>query len=192
MQYHPEIHDYLFPFMMWENTQFWENTQPDWSSVWKVWDQIRAGFWKIPPWFPLKIVSLGLIWVSANLLKSLYFLWRVSSFCLPMVLSVFRNKLSQWWEFWWLWSRLWTVISCVPGCSDLPIEQPTMVQSGKSQVQGFVDLITVILGILWSWVTHLSSGLQSLRCAPGLSFPSVAKHFWEAEGILACCLATIL
>lgn len=89
-------------------------------------------------------------------------------------------------------SPVWTVISCVPGCSDLPIEQPTMVHSGKTLVQGSVDLITVILGILWSWVMHLNLGLQSLRCAPGLSFLSVAKHFWEAEGILACCLATIL
>lgn len=67
-----------------------------------------------------------------------------------------------------------------------------MVHSGKSVVQGSVDLITVILGLLWSWGMHLNLGLQSPPCTPGLSFPPVTKHFWEAEGILACCLATIV
>lgn len=78
-------------------------------------------------------------------------------------------------------SSVWTVISCVPGWSDLPVEHPTMVLSGMSPVQGSVDLITVILGILRSWGTHLNLGLQSLHWAPGLPFPPVTKHFWEAD-----------
>ena len=58
-----------------------------------------------------------------------------------------------------------------------------MVYSDVSLIQSVVDLITVILGILWSCGTHLDLGLQHLCCDPGLSFPPVAKHCWEAEGI---------
>lgn len=75
----------LISFFAASNFQVWENIQSEWRSIWKrqLWDQTRAGFWKITQWFP---VQESQFWINSGFQVSAK---KVSTFCQGSLLSFF-------------------------------------------------------------------------------------------------------